>query len=157
MGQDSRWLERLVEFEFAINRPSTRETSQKRWRVISFPMDGRRSTGEACGSDDIVPGYHDGNVLDTGSSTWLNRWSDRVAEAPTGRSWHLFGREVGQRRRKKTKERNLRCWSCGRQLVEPVWKNDFGERPPILDKTVDTNPLSPNNVDLESRVELIVI
>ena len=73
MGQDSRWLERLAEFEFAINRPSTRQTSQKRLRVISFPMDGRRSAGEACGSDDIVPGYHDGNVLDTGSSTWLNR------------------------------------------------------------------------------------
>ena len=76
MGQDSRWLERLAEFEFAIIRPSTRQTSQKRLRVISFPMDGRRSAGEACGSDDIVPGYHDGNVLDTGSSTWLNRWSD---------------------------------------------------------------------------------
>ena len=40
-------------------------------------MDGRRSAGEACGSDDIVPGYHNGNVLDTRSSTWLNRWSDR--------------------------------------------------------------------------------
>ena len=40
-------------------------------------MDGRRSAGEACGSDDIVPGYHDGNVSDTGSSTWLNRWSNR--------------------------------------------------------------------------------
>ena len=77
MGQDSRWLERLAEFEFALNRPSTRETSQTRWRVISFPMDGRQSAGEACCSDDIVPEYHDGNVSDTGSSTWLNRWSDR--------------------------------------------------------------------------------
>ena len=36
--------------------------------------------------------------------------------------------------------------------MKPVWKNDFGKRPPIVDKTGDTNPLSPEQIVIWSRV-----
>ena len=65
MGQDSRWLERLAEFEFAINRPSTiGRLHRNADGLFRFPW----TDGEACGSDDIVPGYHDGNVLTQGAA-----------------------------------------------------------------------------------------
>ena len=84
---------------------------------------------EMCWTQGAAPGWTGGVMESCRSANW------KILASVWPWSW--------QRSRKKTKERNLRRCSCGRQLVEPVWKNDFGNRPPILDKTVDTNPLSP--------------